>query len=134
MALIISKNYDKVYDKVIGFGFPLSGEAIFNPIYTTREQIKANLINYFLTNKKERIFNSTFGANLGKLLFENIGPNKNLDNIKSYLEIDLKRYFPLIEIIDLNINQTPDEHILELILTYKFINSDVNDSINIILQ
>ena len=43
---------DSVARKAVGFGFPLNGPAVFVPTYTTREQTKANLINYLLTNLK----------------------------------------------------------------------------------
>ena len=74
MARIIQSKFpiDLTPSVAVGYGFPLNGEAVFIPTYTTREQIKANLINYLLTNKGERIFNPNFGADLRNLLFEGI--------------------------------------------------------------
>lgn len=129
MALILSKNLNKIHDKIIGFKFPFNGGVIFNPTYTTSEQIKANLINYILTNKKERIFNSNFGADLDNLLFENLDSEKN---IKIYLEESLKKYFPLIKLNNLSITQRNNN--LEIIIEYSIINSEINDSVSIIFQ
>ena len=48
----------------LGFSFPLSGRAVFNPTYTTKDAVKTNLINWLLTNPGERVFKPNFGANL----------------------------------------------------------------------
>ena len=74
MAQIINNKYplDSQKRKAIGFGFPLDGNAVFIPTYTTREQIKANLLNFVLTNKGERVFNPNFGGNLRTLFFQQI--------------------------------------------------------------
>ena len=74
MARILQNRYpiDSNDRKAVGFGFPLNGPAVFVPTFTTRDQTKANLINYLLTNKGERVFNPNFGADLRNLLFENV--------------------------------------------------------------
>ena len=78
--LIASKNpIDLQPSRAVGFGFPINGDAVFVPTFTTREQTKANLLNYLLTNKGERVFRPNFGANLRNLLFENI----RLSRVKS---------------------------------------------------
>ena len=71
MAQIIANKYpiDLEARKAVGFGFPLNGDAVFVPTYTTSDQIKANLVNWLLTNKGERIMNPNFGADLKSLLF-----------------------------------------------------------------
>ena len=66
--------------KAVGFGFPINGDAVFVPTYTTRDQIKANLVNYLLTNRGERVFNPNYGANLRAQVFEIINED-NLDNL-----------------------------------------------------
>ena len=62
MARILQNRYpiDSNDRKAVGFGFPLNGPAVFVPTFTTRDQTKANLINYLLTNKGERVFNQNF--------------------------------------------------------------------------
>ena len=56
----------------LGFSFPLSGTAVFNPTYTIKEVVKTNLLNWLLTNEGERVFRPNFGANLRALLWEGI--------------------------------------------------------------
>ena len=74
MARIIQSKFpiDLTPSVAVGYGFPLNGDAVFVPTFTTREQTKANIINYLLTNKGERVFKPMFGGDLRNLLFENI--------------------------------------------------------------
>ncbi len=41
----------------VGVDLPLNAPAVFRPNYTTKEAIKNNLINYYLTNQGERPLN-----------------------------------------------------------------------------
>jgi len=54
----------------IGVGLPFNnGNGVFNATLTTEQQLRANLINYVLTDSGERVFNE-FGLGIGKFLFE----------------------------------------------------------------
>lgn len=39
----------------IGVSLPFSNPAVFETVYTTKEQLKFNMINFLLTNKREII-------------------------------------------------------------------------------
>ena len=56
----------------IGVKVPFSADIAFASVYTTKEQTKYNLINFLLTDRRERPFNPTFGAGLRSRLFEQI--------------------------------------------------------------
>ena len=56
----------------IGVALPFNTPAVFQTVYTTKEQLKYNIINYLLTNNRERLYNPNFGANIRSLLFEQI--------------------------------------------------------------
>lgn len=135
MAIIISKKFkdDLGSSKIIGFDFPLNGNAVFNPTYQTRDQIKANLINYLLTNKKERVFNPNFGANLRSLLFENIDDNSTED-LRSDIEANINLRFPTIKVHRIKFNVIPDENSINFELVYEIKNFGVDDKINILIQ
>ena len=84
--IIANKNpIDLNARKAVGFGFPLNGNAVFKPTYQTRDQIQANLINYLLTNKGERVFNPNFGADLRSLVFKN-PTNATLTDLQFQIE------------------------------------------------
>ena len=93
MARIIQNKWpiDLQKSRAIGFGFPLNGDAVFVPTYFTRDQIKANLVNYLLTNKGERVFKPNFGADLRSLLFENMQDISNAE-LKNTIQDDITTF------------------------------------------
>jgi phage baseplate assembly protein W len=119
--------------KIIGFRFPLNGEAVFIPTYQTKDQIKANLINYILTNHYERVFQPTFGSNLKRLIFEAINQG-TLDELQSVIESDIKQYFPFIQIIEIKLTPNYDSNSINFLLSYSILALGVDDYINILLQ
>jgi phage baseplate assembly protein W len=135
MAQIIQNKYPIDLDarKAVGFGFPLDGDAVFIPTYQTRDQIKANLVNYILTNRGERVFNPNFGANLRALLFEGID-DSTLDEIQNRIQNSISTYFPQIIINQIKFNTQPDQNTINFTLTYQIINFGITDSVNILLQ
>ena len=123
MARIIQSKFpiDLQPSRAVGFGFPLNGDAVFVPTYNTRDQIKANMVNYLLTNKGERVFKPTFGADLRNLLFENI-LDVTTEDLKSTIQNEMQ------------FNNQPDNNTINFTLTYQIINFGIEDSINILLQ
>jgi|TARA_R110000782_G_scaffold244161_3_gene330933 phage baseplate assembly protein W len=135
MARILQNRFpiDSVARKAVGFGFPLNGPAVFVPTYTTREQTKANLINYLLTNKGERVFNPNFGADLRNLLFENI-LNRTTDELQEIIQNDINLYFPQVIIKQIRFDNQPDINTINFSLTYTILNFGITDDITILLQ
>jgi hypothetical protein len=56
----------------IGVSLPFNGPGVFNSTYTTKDQIKSNLVNLLLTSIGERVMNPNFGTELKRFLFEGI--------------------------------------------------------------
>lgn len=135
MARIIEKKYpiDSEARKAIGFGFPINGNAVFVPTYQTKDQIKANLVNYLLTNRGERVFNPDFGADLRSLLFENINSDL-LDNLRDNIQGVISTQFPQIQVEDINFNVFEDENRIDFILKYRISSFGIEDFINIVIQ
>jgi len=135
MAYLISNKspIDLEPRKAVGFGFPLNGSAVFNPLYTTKDQLKSNLINYILTNKGERVFNPSFGLDLRDLLYENI-TSEYLDNLKSRIQNDIDLYFPEIQIQELKLNSFPDKNAVNFMINYEIKILGIKDELNILLQ
>jgi phage baseplate assembly protein W len=135
MAQIIQNKYpiDLNARKAVGFGFPLDGNAVFVPTYQTRDQIKANLVNYILTNSGERVFNPGFGGNLRNLIFEGI-TDSTLEEIQFRIQNSISTYFPQISVSQITFDPQADENTINFTLTYQIINFGINDSINILLQ
>ncbi len=135
MARIIQSKFpiDLTPSVAVGFGFPLNGDAVFVPTYNTRDQIKANLINYLLTNKGERVFKPNFGADLRNLLFENI-LDATTNDLKNIIQNDISVHFPSINVQKIQFNNKPDNNTINFTLTYQIYNFGIEDSINILLQ
>mgnify|MGYP003625871262 CR=1 FL=1 len=135
MARIIQSKFpiDLTPSVAVGFGFPLNGDAVFVPTYNTRDQIKANMVNYLLTNKGERIFKPRFGADLRNLLFDNI-LDITTEDLQSTIQNELSVYFPNVEVKEIQFNNQPDNNTVNFTITYQIVNFGIEDSINILLQ
>ena len=110
----------------MGVSIPFSGKAVFNQTYITKDQIKSNLINFFLTNKGERYLNPGFGGNLRATLFEAISTNV-LDSLESQVRDQLEVLFPTLSIQELNVDSYPDENLISITLKYKVLNQSLDE-------
>ena len=119
--------------RAVGFGFPLDGDAVFIPTYTTRAQTKANMLNYLLTNRGERVFRPNFGSNLRSLLFENI-VDAELQDLQSIIQEDIGRFFPNVTVKEIEFNNDPDRNEINFTLIYEIINLGVEDNLEIVIQ
>ena len=92
----------------IGVSLPFDGPAgPFNSTYSTKDQIKSNLINLLLTNKGERIMNPQFGCDLKKSLFENITENTTF-LIENLIRTNVAFFIPEININSIEIGEATD--------------------------
>ena len=135
MAQIIQNKYpiDTEARRAVGFGFPLNGDAVFVPTYQTRDQIKANLVNYLLTNRGERVFNPNFGANLRNLLFENIS-DTTTEELRERIQNDINSFFPEVQVKQVIFDNIPDSNTINFTLTYQIVVFGIEESVNILLQ
>ena len=134
MAKILPNKFvdDLIDRQAIGVSIPFSKSSVFNQTFTTADQVKSNLINYFLTNKGERILNPTYGGDLRNLLFEQI-TEETLSVLQKRMENDLENKFPIIEVKSLIINPQPNFNIINIILTYNALNLE-NEVIEINIE
>ena len=124
---------DFLPDVAVGVNLPFTGNAVFNSTYLTKDAIKANLINYFLTNKGERYMNPQFGSNIRKLLFDNINEEK-LEEIKSIVKRDIRKYFPRVNPLLTQVTSDPDNHIVSLLVRYSIIDTNIEDELLINIE
>ncbi len=113
----------------IGISLPFNGTPVFNQTFETREQIKANLINYLLTNKRERVFNPNFGADLRLLLFD-IQDEVQIE-LRALLQDNIRSLFPTVQIVQFDIIRMEDVNSIRLNVVYQIQNFGVTDSISI---
>ena len=114
----------------VGVDLPLNGPAVFISNYQTKEAIKNNLINFFLTNPGERPLNPTFGGGLRAFIFEQITTD-NLNFLREDINSKLSLYFPNITIEDLIVTGQEDLNQITVTLKYSIINTNITDTLEI---
>lgn len=134
MAFRIANKYpiDTKARKAVGVSLPFSGTAVFNSTYTTAEQLKSNLTNYFMTDPGERYMNVNFGAGLKSRIFEQL-TDGNFDLLKMQLQNDVVSFFPMLTVENLEVYGNEDQNILKIELTYSVRNFNIVDTLDIIL-
>ena len=114
----------------IGVSLPFNGPGVFNSTYTTKDQIKSNLINLLLTSIGERIMNPNFGCELKNFLFEGITEN-NIDNLKGNLFNSITMFIPEISVTDIAIIPNNDFNTIDLTISYTLIISSTPDQVTV---
>ena len=117
----------------IGVKIPFSEGRVFTPVFTTKEQTKYNIINFLLTDKRERIFSPNFGAGLRRRIFEQISQD-TAEEIQTSLVTQIEAYFPNIRVIRLVVTGEPDTNILRISFSYSLLNTNENDSVIVEVQ
>ncbi len=114
--------------KAIGVSLPLSGKAVFNSTYQTKDAIRTNLINYFLTGVSERYLNPSFGSPLRELMFNNITEEFNTE-IESVVRRGISEYFPAVQPTAIQVNPNPDRNTVTLFLRYAIRDTNIEDEV-----
>jgi len=112
----------------IGVNIPFNAPAVFQSNYQTKDAIKNNLINFFLTEPGERYMNPTFGGGLRKFIFNQI-ESQNTSFLKKDIESKINDHFRRINVLSLDINEYPDYNVLEIVLKYSIKNTNLSDTL-----
>jgi len=104
----------------IGVSLPFNGPSgPFNSTYSTKDQIKSNLINLLLTNKGERIMNPEFGCDLGRVLFEGITDDTKED-IKNLINTNVSIFVPEVQLNDIIVEEASQYNNNAISVTVKY--------------
>lgn len=112
----------------VGVALPFDTPGVFRTVYTTKEQLKYNIINYLLTDRRERIFNPNFGANIRSRIFEPITP-ETITALESQIRTGIQYYFPNLVITELTFRSNPDENLIVIEFSYSISNTGESDNI-----
>ena len=112
----------------IGVNIPFIAGGVFSPNYTTKESIKNNLINYFLTNPGERPGNPSFGGCLREFIFEQLN-NESTDFLKEDIQTKISSEFPNVQVSELNITANPDQNEVIVNIFYFVQETNIEDEI-----
>jgi hypothetical protein len=114
----------------IGIDLPFNDNAVFKSNYQTKDAIKNNLINYFLTNPNQRLGNPTFGGGLRNFLFEQITED-NLDFLEENIQEKLKTQFSNVKVDSVELTSNHNKNEIKITVTYSIINTGINDRLEL---
>jgi len=114
----------------IGVSLPFNGPGVFNSTYTTKDQVKSNLLNLLLTDIGERVMNPTFGCNLKRFLFEGITED-NIELLTNNLLESIYLFVPEITITNIQIVPNTDYNTIALYIDYILNISNTPDQVTV---
>ena len=114
----------------IGIDVPFDGATGLNTTFTSKDAIKANLINFLLTGKKERVMNPTFGSGLRELMFNPLTDDL-IDDIEEIVINGINTYFQQVIINNLQVNLLEESNTVNIILNYSILNTNIGDQLEI---
>lgn len=97
--------------------------------YTTKDQVKSNLINLLLTNPGERFNEPLFGVGIYDQLFKQ---EVNSEILRERINRQTELFVPEVEVENLNISQ--DEHVVTIEVIYRLLANNAMDAITLTLN
>lgn len=116
--------------KALGIRLPFA--SFGNPFvlnYTTKNQVKSNIINVLLTNPGERINEPLFGVGIYDQIFKQ---EVNPETLKARIQKQTELFVPEVEIENLEISQ--NEHIVSINVIYRLLANNAMDAITLTLN
>ena len=117
----------------IGVSLPFNTPGVFKSTYTTKDQIKSNLLNLLLTDIGERIMNPNFGTLLRRFLFEGITDN-NIESLRESISNSIAIYIPEIIVLEIIVSPNTDYNSIELNVNYVLKISNTPDQVTVQFQ
>ena len=114
----------------VGVSIPFNAPNVFFSTYTTKDAIRNNLLNFFLTNQGERYLNPNFGSNLRAILFEQITTGR-MEFLQQNIQTLIAKYFSNINVENISIDTPPDTNEVFVKVTYSIIDTGIVDNIQI---
>jgi phage baseplate assembly protein W len=113
--------------KAIGVKVPFTKQGVFQFNYTTKDQIKSNLINLLLTSPGERYHEPSYGVGIRDILFDqNSETNQRITTLKSRIDQNISFHLPQIQMTNLKV--TPEDKILNIHIEYRILlDNDTNE-------
>ena len=117
----------------IGVKIPFSALNVFDTVYSTKDQTKYNLINFLLTDPRERPFNPNFGAGLRSFLFEQLGTN-TAEDLQTMLISQIESNFPNVNIVNLVVTSDVNIGAINIEFSYNIRNTKESDEVLLTIQ
>jgi phage baseplate assembly protein W len=114
----------------IGVALPFNAPNVFYSTFSTKDQLKYNLLNLVLTSKGERIENPNFGTILRSQLFEQL-TEASLGDIEDSIIDSVQIYIPEIRIVKIDFTPNFDLNTLGVSISYQILISGQTDTVTV---
>ena len=114
----------------IGVSLPFNGPGVFNSTFTTKDQIKSNLVNLLLTDIGERVMNPTLGCELKRFIFEGI-TEENSSLIVESVTNSINIFVPEVTVTNITVNPNTDYNSIDVDISYILNISQTPDQITV---
>jgi len=91
-------------------------------LITNEDAVKQSIVNILLTSPGEKLFNSTFGSEINRLLFENITPQTTASLI-NLIKMTVENYEPRANLLDVVASPLPDQNAYTITIVFSVINN-----------
>jgi phage baseplate assembly protein W len=117
----------------VGVSLPFSAPQAFTSTFTTQDQLRYNIINYLLTDPRERVFVPNFGAGIASQVFEQITPEL-LDTLESIIRTGIENQFPNVAVSKVTAVPFSDQNAVSVQISYSIVNTGQTDQITLNLE
>lgn len=117
----------------VGVSLPFSAPQAFTSTYTTQDQLKYNIINLLLTDKRERVFTPNFGAGIASQVFEQITP-ETLATLEAIVRSSIESQFPNVAVTEATATPIYDDNSINVVVKYSITNTGQRDQITLNLE
>jgi phage baseplate assembly protein W len=116
----------------IGVKIPFNAPGVFYSTFSTKEQIRYNVVNLVLTSKGERVENPNFGTNVRSQLFQQIDPS-TFSDLELGLVEDIQTYIPNVRVTNVQFSQSGEynDNTLLVSITYLILISNEIDTVTV---
>lgn len=133
MAYVSNKGVDPRdlrKNTAIGVKLPFNAPGVFYSVFSTKEQIRYNIINLLLTSKGERVENPNFGTLLRNQLFNQID-TANFSDIENSIVDSIDQYIPEVRVVKIEFLPEFDTNTINIKLLYQILISGETDTITV---
>jgi phage baseplate assembly protein W len=109
--------------QAIGIRLPFDSPSVFTSTFTTKEQVRSNLINLLLTYPGERILNPQFGVGLRNYLFE---PDIDETLLTDIIRRQISIHVPYVVLNQVRVENDADRNVSYIIIDYSLVNSETD--------
>lgn len=106
-----------------------------NDLYreVNEEAVKNSIRNLLLTNRGERIYNSSLGSDIRAILFENFSTATE-SVLADLVRTTVSNFEPRAHILQVYVNSEIDEHLIHITIVFNIINKEEPITLELILN